>query len=645
MMNRNKRNIWATIGVAAIMVGLLVPQAVFAQAPDGIDPNNPIQVVVANGQTTAQTGQLPPLGEVWFELTTFDMDDRYINQEGAEEDEIARAALDLSLFVNPVNGNDIQNIRMDLFPVGYAAHWSHGHVYAPGLPDDLEDDLVHAAPFGSGTVAVIEGDDEQDTILFFEGEGDEVLGKLEWSGRSFENEPILVRVRNETGAPKNFALFTADVSEVELGQVAQAETAETEDAAVARAMAMVELMAGDDPNHPLSVAAADGPALVQTGRLPALEEVWLKVTPSSFAEAQDTDSDNVSEDSQEGAPPVDLTLFVTPVDGNTVDRIRMDLFPANFAEHWSHGHIYQLGLTDDERDEVEHAAPFGAGTVAVVSDTDEDDTVYTFQAEGNVPVGKLVWSGRAVDSEPFLVRIANETGSAKDFALFSGDIDDVDLSEVAQAQPAVAAETAQLMEAEVEAMAESMVMAALERGSDPNHPIEVLLVNGQIVAQNGQVPASDEVWFAVTTSDIDDRYINQGGSEEDEVARPPLDMTFLFTPVDGNTVDQISMELFPASYATHWSHGHLYRFGLPDDLEDELLHAAPFGMGTVAVVSGEDEDTTIYSFQSEDGAPVGKMNWSGRAFANETILVRVANDTDAPLDFVLYTADVENFGN
>jgi hypothetical protein len=211
----------------------------------------------------------------------------------------------------------------------------------------------------------------------------------------------------------------------------------------------------------------------------------------------------------------------------------------------------------------------------------------------------------------------------------------------------VTAETAEAetAETEIEAMAEAMVMAAAERGSDPNHAIEVLLANGQIVSQDGRLADGAEVWYAVTTSDIDDRYIRPGVPEDDQLSRPPLDLTLFFTPVDGNTVDSMVMELFPADYATHWSHGHIYRFGLPDDLEDEVLHAAPFGAGTVAVVSGEDEDDTIYSFLSEDGAPVGELNWSGRAYANETILVRIANDTDEPVDFVLYTADVEGFGN
>jgi hypothetical protein len=232
-----------------------------------------------------------------------------------------------------------------------------------------------------------------------------------------------------------------------------------------------------------------------------------------------------------------------------------------------------------------------------------------------------------------------------EFALFTGDIIDVDLSEVAQAQPAVAAETAQAIEAETEARAEALVMAAAERGSDPNSAIEVLLVNGQIVSQDGRLADGGEVWYAVTTSDIDDRYIREGGAEDAQPSRPPLDMTLFFTPVDANTVESMVMELFPADYATHWSHGHIYRFGLPDDLEDEVLHAAPFGAGTVAVVDDEKEtDRPLYSFLSEEGAPVGKMNWSGRAFENETILVRIANDTGEPVDFVLYTADVENFG-
>jgi hypothetical protein len=407
---------------------------------------------------------------------------------------------------------------------------------------------------------------------------------------------------------------------------------------------MLGLTAGIDPNNPISVAATNDAALLRTGSLPGLDDVWFKVTPPVFVQDEDTDEDNVSEDAVESAPPTDLTLFITPVDGNTIDRIKMELYPSNYAQHYSHGHLWRLGLTDDEEDELIHAAPFGAGTISLVDDKNEQDEIYSFLAEGAAPVGKLSWSGSAFESEPFFVRLANESGLPADFALFSGDITDVDLSEVAQDQPAVAAETAQAMEAETEAMAEALVMSAVERGSDPNHAIEVLLVNGQIVSQDGRLADGEEVWYAVTTSDIDDRYIRQGVPEDDQLSRPPLDLSLFFTPVDGNTVDSMVMELFPADYDTHWSHGHIYRFGLPDDLEDEVLHAAPFGAGTVAVISGDDEGDTIYSFLSEDGAPVGELNWSGRAYENETILVRIANDTGETVDFVLYTADVEGFG-
>jgi hypothetical protein len=628
-----------------MVVGLLVPAAVFADVPAGIDPNNAIQVVVGDAQTVAQTGQLAPLQEVWFEVTPPDFfrPEDTLDYNVREDSLESVPPLDMTLFVTPIDGNEIQGIKMDLFPAGYARHYSHGHIYRLGLTDAEEDELVHAAPFGAGTVALVSEND--DTIYSFLAEDAAPVGKLVWSGRAYENEPILVRVRNETGSLKDFALFTADVGDIDLSQVAEADTAAAEEvrqAAVFQTMNLLETLVGIDPNNPISVAVADEAALLRAGRLPALDEVWFKVTPPDFVAVEDTDQNNVSEEAKSSsAPEVDLTLFITPADGNTIDRIHMEMFPSNYAQHYSHGHIYRLGLTDDEEDQVIHAAPFGAGTVALVSEN--DDTIYSFLSEEGAPVAKLNWSGRAYKGEPFYVRVSNDSGVAKDFALFSGDIGDVDLSQVAQTQPAVAAETAQAMEAETKAMAEAMVMAAVERGSDPNYAIDVLLVNGQIVSQDGRLADGDEAWFAVTTSDMDDRYIRLGGSEDSQLSRPPLDMSLFFTPVDGNTVDSMVMELFPANYATHWSHGHIYRFGLPDNLKDEVIHAAPFGAGTVALVS--ENDNTIYSFLSEGGAPVGELNWSGRAYENETILVRVANDTGAPVDYVLYTADVADFGN
>ena len=152
-----KRSIWAAIGVAAMAVGLLVPAAVSADVPAGIDPNNPIQVVVGDAQTVAQTGQLAPLQEVWFEVTPPDFfrPEDTLDYNVREDSLESVPPLDMTLFVTPIDGNEIQGIKMDLFPAGYAQHYSHGHIYRLGLTDAEEAELVHAAPFGAGTVALV----------------------------------------------------------------------------------------------------------------------------------------------------------------------------------------------------------------------------------------------------------------------------------------------------------------------------------------------------------------------------------------------------------------------------------------------------------------------------------------------------------
>jgi hypothetical protein len=591
-------------------------------------------MTLANGQIVTQTGQLGPLQEVWFAVTATDADNRYINQEGATEDREDRAPLDLTMFVTPVDGNTIQNIRMDLFPLGYAAHWSHGHIFREGLSGDERDELEHAAPFGAGQISVISGEDDN-TLYSFQGDGDTLVGKMTWSGRTNPNETFLVRVRNETGATIDFQLSTGNIDDFAVGQTSRTETGVASETVMAEEMAVTALPAGIDPNHPIQLVLNNDPTLVRTGSLPALQDVWFIVTPPSGM----FDIDQNAEDAEDrvDAPALDLTMFITPVDGNTIDRFRMDLFPADYATHWSHGHIFSPGLSDDENDELEHAAPFGTGSVSVVTGED-DDSFYSFLAEGAAPLGKLVWSGRANPNEPFLVRVSNETGSARDYSLFSGDIGEVDLSQnqVAQTKTAaVAAETA---------VAEEMAMAALPAGIDPNHPIQMMLVNGQIVAQTGQLAAAQDVWFAVTTSDIDGRFVDQDGPEEDRLARSPLDLTLFVTPIEGNTVEKIDLEIFRADYATHWSHGHVYRIGLPESDQEDIEHAAPFGTGSVSVVTGED-DNSFYSFLAEGAASVGKVTWSGRANANETFLVRIANGTGADIDFTLYTADIVDFGN
>jgi hypothetical protein len=179
--------------------------------------------------------------------------------------------------------------------------------------------------------------------------------------------------------------------------------------------AMAKPPADIDPIHPIEIAMFPGQTIVEKGKLAAGQETWFLMKVSDVYDRY-TDDEN-----GEDRPPLDLTLFVTPVDGNKVRHIRLDLFPGSYARHWSDGHLYTEGL--DYGDDANHLppAPFGAGRVV---DRAGEDHVYV-TGEGDPRVGQLTWSGRVTDNAYFLVRIQNGNGSAVDYTLYTDDIIDV----------------------------------------------------------------------------------------------------------------------------------------------------------------------------------------------------------------------------
>jgi hypothetical protein len=180
--------------------------------------------------------------------------------------------------------------------------------------------------------------------------------------------------------------------------------------------AMAKLPAGIDPNHPIQIAVVPGQTMAKTGKLAAGQEAWFSVKVSDVYNRFTDDEDG------EDRPPLDLTLFVTPVDGNKARHIRMDLFPGNYAGHWSAGHLYKESLDYSDDDNDLPPAPFGVGRMV---DRAVEDDVY-INVQGDPLLGQLTWSGRVTDNEFFLVRISNGNGSAVDYTLYTDDIIDVE---------------------------------------------------------------------------------------------------------------------------------------------------------------------------------------------------------------------------
>ena len=409
----NKGSIFG-IGIAALLLAVLVPQAALAAPPAGIDPNNPTKLSVVPGESAVRMGQLGPGEEVWYEVTVNDLAGLYLNS-GADidEDNIDRVPLDLTVFVTPVDGNTLQQIRLDLFSASYASHWSHGHGFNESM---IGDDELHAVPFGAGRI--VERDEVSDPFYYtYDGDaGDQSLGTLAWSGNVENAEPFLVSLRNDNGSTIDYALFTDQVfNNAGTDQIASVNTDASAPAGtiVAAEMAIKKLSAGIDPNNPIRLAVAADETVARSGELAPGQEKWFAVTVDDVAGLYANTGSDIDDDGLDKAP-LDLTLFVTPVDDNTVQRFRMDLFPASYAAHWSHGHGFNESMLGDED---LHAVPFGAGRI-VQRDEKSDVFYYTYDDDtADESLGTLTWSGNMNDGEMFLVRIENGSGFSANYTL------------------------------------------------------------------------------------------------------------------------------------------------------------------------------------------------------------------------------------
>jgi hypothetical protein len=148
------------------------------------------------------------------------------------------------------------------------------------------------------------------------------------------------------------------------------------------------------------------------------------------------------------------------------------------------------------------------------------------------------------------------------------------------------------------------------------------------------------MWFALTVDDVAGLYANTGADiDDDGLDQAPVDLTLLVTPVDGNTVQQFRMDVFPDWYAAHWSHGHGFDESM---LGDDDLHAVPFGAGRI-VERGEESDLFYYTYDDDAGdQSLGTLTWSGNVNDGEMFLVRIENGSGSPADYTLVTDQAFN---
>lgn len=214
----SKRRLLSGLGLVALVAGFLVPAtALAAPPPAGTDPNYPASLMIAADQIASRTGHLAPGQEEWYRVQVYDMTGRYAEERSGNGSAdrtaaVSRPRLDLTLFVTGGSNDVARNVSMDLFQADYVQHWSHGHVFANGLPDTQQEALEHAAPFGTGSVV---DRTSADSIFPSSDRGDPRVGQMTWSGNVDNGQPVLILVRNNNSYPVDFKLYTGDIRDIQ----------------------------------------------------------------------------------------------------------------------------------------------------------------------------------------------------------------------------------------------------------------------------------------------------------------------------------------------------------------------------------------------------------------------------------------------
>ena len=197
------------------------------------------------------------------------------------------------------------------------------------------------------------------------------------------------------------------------------------------------VQAGSDPNHPIALSITAGQDMPETGTLAPGQQVWYVITvndpngtyvsnneKNENAPGADSDKNNSTDVEQKDTtpgldqPPLNLSLFVTPGNGNSINKVQMNLFQDSYAQQWSAGNIYTPGM-----DNSAAVAPFGAGSVV----TYETDTHNRSTFHGDPNVGELVYGGRMINGQPVLVEIQNGNAFPVSYHLYTAHLTNITL--------------------------------------------------------------------------------------------------------------------------------------------------------------------------------------------------------------------------
>ena len=610
------------IGIVAVVVHVLVLGAV-ADSENGGSPFSAEPL-----QDGRNVGMLAPGEGRWYKLAQTGTDGAFQRQ------------MDLTLFFTPDNGHRIHDVNFQIFPAEQINRWYWG-------------DTNHMQNMGAGGIV--------------SRDGNPMTGERLWSGWVVDSNTYYVQVFNGADATIDYWLFTDNVIGAELGESSPSPPVQ-------------DVPIGFDPNHPLTLAPD-----LEKGQLEAGQETWYTLVYDDF-----------DDDSFE---PHTFTLIFTPDDGHRIHQVGFEIFPLGQLHIWQQGDTDQMRnvgvgsvvsrdedpltgerlwsgwLMDGEiyllkmynhssadldfwlfQDDVlrpelgEPAPPPSLVEVAPGTDPfhtlaldislntdrlnprqerwysfvrdDFDDEDYEAMAftmmftpdDGNrvhqvgfelIPADQLhIWARgdtdqlRNIGAGSIVSRDGNpETGELLWSGwLMDGETHYLKVRNDAEVPIDYWLFPGDIIQAELGKPSPPSPPSAVAAGTDPNHPLPLAMG-----LNPGGLSPGQERWFSVMRADVDDEAFEQ------------LTLSLFFTPDDGQRIHRVNFDIFPADHLTIWERGDT----------DQLRN-----VGAGSIVSRDDDPHT------------GELLWSGWLVDGETYYVRLRNDTEVPINYWLFTADV-----
>jgi hypothetical protein len=284
---------------------------------------------------------------------------------------------------------------------------------------------------------------------------------------------------------------------------------------------------------------------------------------------------------------LNLNMSFTSAAGYPDRAVNFELFVGDEVMAWQRG-------------ERSNLSNFGAGM--------------PLSGHGDPAVGERVWQGTVLRDGSYYLAVKNVSNARIDYWLVDQNArtDGVMTTQLPPAQPAEAASgvaaiapvsIAPVPPPSTEAAPAPVIVPAAPVAppaidADGQSPLAAVPLRAE--RYKGHLTPGQEAWYSFSVD-------NTGGQFEETA------LTMVFTPDDGNRIHYVTMDIYPAEGVQNWSSQS--RAGLVN-----------VGAGSI-----------VYR---DDNAFTGERFWSGWVVNNKLYYVRIANGSDAPVDFWLFTGDV-----